>query len=345
VSREEPESRVTSGDSGAVRAAVYVRALFADRAPRRRHDLEEYVASRGWELVAVYQDVGNDARLGSQPSLVAALANLDTIDKLVVTRLDSLGRSVPQLLETVRRLLASNVDLICMREGLDTGAAEGHVALAVLETLEGWQLVSTCRQDSGWKKLASYSFSPATVIDVGAADGTRALYAAFPSAHHVLIEPLSEHEQALSEIATQYRAEYLPTAVGSSQGVAEIYVDLSLLRSSLLKKVRPRPEQARQIPVTTLDALLEERGWAPPFGLKIDAEGFEHHVIEGATTLLEKTQFVVAEVSVSERFLESCTSGQLIELLRSRGFAVRDILFAGGGGLFADILFSRIREE
>jgi FkbM family methyltransferase len=333
--------------SGVVRAAVYVRALVADRAPKRRDRLEGHIASRGWDLVAVYEDVGTDARLGHQPSLVAALANLDAIDKLVVTRLDSLGRSVPQVLETVGRLLAANVDLVSVREGLDTGETDGRVALSVLETLGGWQFGGGWTHRSGWEKLASFGFSPATVIDVGAAEGTHTLYPAFPNAHHVLIEPLAEYEQALTEIAEQYRGEYLATAIGSSQGRAEIHVDPSLLMSSLLTKVHPRPEQARQVPVTTLDALLEERGWAPPFGLKIDTEGFEHRVIEGATKLLETTQFVIAEASLSERFHDSCSSDELIELLRSRGFDVRDVLDAGASalGVHADLLFARNEEK
>ena len=54
--------------------------------------------------------------------------------------------------------------------------------------------------------------------------------------------------------------------------------------------------------VTTLDALRAERGWEGPFGLKIDAEGYEHRVIEGAAALLRDTQFVIAEVSVTRPF-------------------------------------------
>lgn len=50
-----------------------------------------------------------------------------------------------------------------------------------------WQI----RRAPGWPKLLGH-LSPATVLDVGAARGTPELYASFPNAHLVLIDPVSE---------------------------------------------------------------------------------------------------------------------------------------------------------
>src|SRR3989442_12701698 len=52
---------------------------------------------------------------------------------------------------------------------------------------------------SGWRpeNMRKRGFAPATVIDVGAAYGTPALYAAFPDAYHVMIEPLADYEPSL----------------------------------------------------------------------------------------------------------------------------------------------------
>ncbi|MHB1345467.1 MAG: hypothetical protein ACYCX3_14095 [Thermoleophilia bacterium] len=44
----------------------------------------------------------------------------------------------------------------------------------------------------GLRHLAAVGLEPATVIDVGAADGTHELYSAFPSAKRLLVEPLAE---------------------------------------------------------------------------------------------------------------------------------------------------------
>ena len=57
-------------------------------------------------------------------------------------------------------------------------------------------------RESGWRveHLRRAGIAPATVIDVGAANGTRALYEAYPDARLVLIEPLVEHEPDLQRL-------------------------------------------------------------------------------------------------------------------------------------------------
>jgi FkbM family methyltransferase len=324
---------------------LYVRALTAERGARQRERLEAHVAGREWELARVYEDVGTRARLGQQPSLTRALAELTDFDVLIVLRLDRLGRSVTQAIETLRRLRSARVDLVTLEEGLDTAEPGGRVAATLLEEVGGWEGGRAWSHGAGWQALRDHGFDPATVIDVGAADGTEDLYAVFPDAYHVLIEPLEEFARPLERVLERYRGEHVPSAVGSETGSAEMNVDPSLLMSSILAKARPRPEETRQVPITTLDALLAERSWSAPYGLKIDTEGFEHHVINGAARLLERTQFVVAEVSVSKRFEDSYTPAQLVELMRTRGFGVSDVLDAGGSplGVHADLLFTPVR--
>ena len=100
-----------------------------------------------------------------------------------------------------------------------------------------------------------------------------------------------------------------------------------------------RPEK-RSVPMTTLDRLMEEHDFRPPFGLKIDVEGFEYQVIQGATAFLRKTQFVVAEVSVAKRFEESYSFSEFTELMDRNGFYLWDILNIGGKK-FVDAVFKK----
>ena len=80
------------------------------------------------------------------------------------------------------------------------------------------------------------------------------------------------------------------------------------------------------MPVTTLDVLRQERDWQPPFGLKVDAEGYEHRVIKGASGLLADTQFVIAEIQVANRFQDGYSVSDFIGLMDSHGFVLHDIL-------------------
>jgi hypothetical protein len=123
-----------------------------------------------------------------------------------------------------------------------------------------------------------------------------------------------------------------------------------LFASSLLvDERRPAPEQEalerREVTVTTLDQLREERGWRGPFGLKIDAEGYEHRVVEGAEAVLRETQFVVSEVSVARPVAGAMPFAEFIALMDRLGFAVHDVLDGtkrGHGGVdFVDLFFRR----
>jgi FkbM family methyltransferase len=190
------------------------------------------------------------------------------------------------------------------------------------------------RRASGWspESMRKSGFEPATVIDVGAAHGTPPLYDAFPDAYHVLIDPLREYEQSLRQRLSEVEGEHVVAAIGDREETATINVALETLWTSSL--MRPRwgltedgdQVEQRDVEMTTLDRLVEQRGWAAPFGIKIDTEGYEDRVIRGASSLLQRTQFVVAEVSVAPRFEGGYSFADFIALMDEHGFALCDIL-------------------
>ncbi len=234
-------------------------------------------------------------------------------------------------------------------------SSEPDISLpGVMVWRHGRRLGPLCRQQSGWvpECLRKEGFSPATIIDVGAGTGTPPLFEAFPDAYHVLIEPLEECQPRLSEQLTKYRGERLAVAAGDRDGTHVIHVDTETpWNTSMLERTWLKPEEqaeldTRQVPVKTLDGLLEERKWTPPFGLKLDTEGYEAHVITGAESLLELTQFVIAEVYVTRAFRGSYTFAEFISQMDSRGFPLIDILDGfkpamNQGMVYLDALFAR----
>jgi FkbM family methyltransferase len=170
---------------------------------------------------------------------------------------------------------------------------------------------------------------------VGVNKGTPELYEAFPEAYHVLIEPLKENEPHLQRILQEYEGEYFLTAVGARDEVLTINVQAGgdRQKSSLLNrtdeyKLDPALER-REVPVTTLDGLLEKHKFEPPFGLKVDTEGFDYQVIEGASNFLRDTQFVIAEVNVAKIYEGSYTFADFIRIMDEHGFYLCDILRVG----------------
>jgi len=79
----------------------------------------------------------------------------------------------------------------------------------------------------------------------------------------------------------------------------------------------------------TLDGLLEKYSLQPPFGLKIDTEGFELEVVEGGAHFLRNTEFVIAEVATIQRVEGGYSFFDFIRAMDEHGFRICDILANG----------------
>ena len=189
------------------------------------------------------------------------------------------------------------------------------------------------------------ALTPKTIFDVGVHKGTRGLYAAFPDAYYVLVEPLRENRKAIKQILHDHRGEHIEAAAGSQPGTATINVEpQQRARSSFLNRAATTASgdvtEPREVPVCTLDGIVRDRALDEPFGLKIDTEGFELEVLAGARKVLASSQFVITETSIGKRFEERpYTAADLLTVLREHGFAVFDVL--GGTRRYADLLFLR----
>jgi FkbM family methyltransferase len=291
-----------------------------------------YAGERGWDLRRVYVDgpilaAGRDRRQG----LRALLEDLEGLEKVIVVTLDRLLPGAEAAFELLQKFRASGVDVVSLDEELDTGEPSGRAATAVLGLARTWQRRTQRRLIWDAGSLRKPGFAPATVLDVGAGSGTPPLYEAFPAARHVLIDPLEEFRKPLERIAAQLGGEYLQVAVGAENGTVTINVNPDFLFTSAIRNNRVFPHeqmQARDVRLATLDTLRDEHGWQPPFGLKIDTEGYEDQVLEGASRLLEETQFIVAEVTVKPAYDESYSFAELIGLLDRLGFRLCEVLTA-----------------
>lgn len=185
---------------------------------------------------------------------------------------------------------------------------------------------------------------PGTVIDVGANNGTPELYAAFPDAFHLLIEPMAEHVEDLSRILETVRGDYETVAVGAEPGTAVLNVEpkrgpMSSLLTRTTDTATGDEVERRSVQVRTLDDVVQRRDLPKPFGVKIDTEGYELEVIKGAPETLAASQFVIAECSTIKRFEGGYESVDLIDAMREHGFVVFDVMRSGPR--IVDLLFMR----
>ncbi len=80
--------------------------------------------------IRIFEDVVSGKQF-DRPGLTALLDHARAGDSLAITRLDRLGRSLKELLETVEFLKMRHVGLISLEESIDTTSAAGELVFHV----------------------------------------------------------------------------------------------------------------------------------------------------------------------------------------------------------------------
>lgn len=131
--------------------AVYVRVSTNDQRTDSQHvDLQRCLAAN-CELATVYEDTftGKSMQRPGFGRLLAACQRGE-IGKVVVWRLDRLGRTARGLLELLDTLIEQGVTLISVRDGFDLSTAAGKLVYGVLASVAQFELeVRTERQRAG----------------------------------------------------------------------------------------------------------------------------------------------------------------------------------------------------
>ena len=120
--------------SGPKRAAIYVRvSTIEQETDLQEHELQEYCERRGWSYV-VYRDKGQSGAKNDRPALTTMLNDLRRrkIDVVVVWALDRLARSLKQLLGIADECRLLGVDLVSLKQNVDTTLPAGRLTFQVL---------------------------------------------------------------------------------------------------------------------------------------------------------------------------------------------------------------------
>jgi FkbM family methyltransferase len=195
-----------------------------------------------------------------------------------------------------------------------------------------------------------------TVIDVGAHHGQFALFAlrAFPHAHVWCVEPLPCARSRLEAVLGGHpRVRILPCAAGSRDGRLKLHVARATDLSSALPAARDRRrivaglDEVAQVDVEAvrLDKVIASDLLEPPSLLKVDAQGYELEVLEGAEGVLYHFDELLVECSFVGLYQAQPLVADVICYLHARSFdlvgvfgLVRD---RSGRCVEADLLFAR----
>ncbi|HEU4369247.1 MAG TPA: FkbM family methyltransferase [Methylomirabilota bacterium] len=171
---------------------------------------------------------------------------------------------------------------------------------------------------------------PRVFFDVGASYGLHSLKLLAHGARVVSFEPNPACHPFFTECCERNRLhpEIEPVAVGAWTGTAELAVPgsqtyLGTIAGTVKHAWRERPDVVtRTVPRVTLDAFAEERRITPDL-VKIDVEGSELAVLEGAHDLLERARPLV----VLESWPGSRERAEIFALLGGHGYDVRPLAF------------------
>src|SRR5215472_7473049 len=114
------------------RAALYLRvSTDGQTTENQRLALETVAAQRGWTVVQVYNDNGISGAKGrdKRAGLDAILkdASRGRFDVVMAWAMDRLGRSLADLIGTLRELDAAHVDLFLHQQAIDTTSPAGRM--------------------------------------------------------------------------------------------------------------------------------------------------------------------------------------------------------------------------
>jgi FkbM family methyltransferase len=165
------------------------------------------------------------------------------------------------------------------------------------ETLFAWWALFIERQlvHPLWTRPLKAAQAP-LIIDVGANAGVfmHLAFSVNPGARVVAVEPQPELVKLLEEYARQHRRQVqcVPAACSNREGTATLFFDhTGDLRASLDANFSVEKRKIT-VPVTTLDRIAPKEDI---FLIKIDAEGHDLEVLQGAEGTLARTQFVMLE--------------------------------------------------
>lgn len=192
------------------------------------------------------------------------------------------------------------------------------------------------------------------VVDVGAGRGQFALVARrrFPNATLHCFEPLPAARQKLAAVAGGFAGTRIyDLALGAGRASGELHVSADLDSSSLLQMTAtqatafPGTEETERVTVSLarLDTILGSSELRSPSLLKIDVQGYELEVLQGAEGVLESFAAILVECSFAELYAGQALADDIVGYLGQRGFRLTGVFSPTydrvGRCLQADFLF------
>jgi FkbM family methyltransferase len=168
----------------------------------------------------------------------------------------------------------------------------------------------------------------AKIIDVGANEGQFAFMARY-CWPHAKIDCFEPDPNAFSSLAITHHKDKLihlsNCALGATPGELSLKLGITSAQNSFLTEYGKFIKGEILVPVKTLDELYSGVNLSNTL-LKIDVQGYEIKVLDGAAKILNRLDFVLVEVSLDDLFEGGIQIDEIWSFLKEKGFIYNRII-------------------
>ena len=178
--------------------------------------------------------------------------------------------------------------------------------------------------------LRGLGFNPSHIVDVGANRGqwTRTVSRHFPKAHYTLVEPQARFRERVHDLEQAgVSLTWLNAGAGDRHARMNLSVphcDTSASFIPILESPHGQTVETIEVDVLTVDEIVAQSSHGVPEMVKIDAEGFDLRVLEGARSLHGKTEIFLLEMAVFDDKAEN-TLVKTVRMMDEIGYTPLDV--------------------
>lgn len=184
--------------------------------------------------------------------------------------------------------------------------------------------------DNFFTILINQNYYPETIYDIGANKGgwTEECLKYFPSSNYYLFEPQISLKKDIDLRFKNFKnVQLFSVGVGNVNNQLNFTIhdrDDSCSFSFSEQEAKDRGFEQIKIPIVKLESFVKENDLKKPSILKIDAEGLDLEVLEGANGLLQHSDIIMVEVAIMNKRLKN-TVLEMLNYLDLNGFKLFDI--------------------
>lgn len=181
-----------------------------------------------------------------------------------------------------------------------------------------------------FRTIKEMDFNPKFIVDVGSNHGnwTRQALRYFPDSKYMLLEPQQWLEKYVSDILkSNPNVKFYPVGAGSKNGSFKF----TLLDRDDSSNFLMTEEEAKQlglkqieVEVVTLNEFVPKFTTDCPDIIKIDAEGLDLEVLEGASCFFGQTELFIVEAGVGSKYIENDIA-TVVNFMKQKGYRLFEV--------------------